>query len=377
MPVTNVDGLIENRVKAIQEYHKRCGLPRAELDVSGGADSAAMAGLLVLALGPDNCTFVHSRIETDPEQTARATALIGGLGARLIDIDLTPMFKMLVYKMEAQIGAAVYTHTLAQSDIPTAMTETEAVLTDIQDRLLDDPTILGSIKSCLRAPIGRGFNRLMGGGIRHGTGNECEDRFLRYYQKGGDGEVDTNPLEMLSKSEVYQLLWGLAQRFPEAAEAFRACIQCHPSADLWGPDTLPQLDETELQKWLGVNFTYGKVNPETGETLSFGTIERVSRFLDREASHLMPARLLVQDCMQGSKIETLLFSDFEVPWERCIAEAQQSKLFDGFTREQISSLLNAARRAEHTTRHKSNTNIPMLGTRQDLIAQNILSNDLV
>ena len=76
---------------------------------------------------------------------------------------------------------------------------------ELDTRVAKDPTILGSIRSCIRAPIGRGFNRMTGGGIRHGTGNECEDRFLRFYQKGGDGEVDTNPIAMLSKGEVYQV----------------------------------------------------------------------------------------------------------------------------------------------------------------------------
>ena len=65
-----------------------------------------------------------------------------------------------------------------------------------------------------------------GGGIRHGTGNECEDRFLRFYQKGGDGEVDTNPIAMLSKGEVFQLARGLG--VPQRV------LQALPSPDLWG-----------------------------------------------------------------------------------------------------------------------------------------------
>ncbi len=356
MPVKNINALIDNRVEAIRAYHKETGVPRAELDVSGGADSAAMAGLLVLALGPGRCTFVHSRINTNPEQTARAHALIEGLGARLIDIDLSGIFALLVQEMMESIAGA--TKENRKTD-PFAMAQ-------VISRLESDPTILGSIRSCIRAPIGRGFNRMMGNGIRHGTGNECEDRFLRYYQKGGDGEVDTNPIEMLSKSEVYQLLWGLAQRFPNAADAFKACIKCKPSADLWGKGD-EQTDEGELKKWLGVPFTYGRVGPETGEILSYGNIERVSRFLD--VSVFVPS--------YGYKpCSEVLFGDNPDLALLCAEATKRTDLFDGFSVAEIGLLLGAAVRAEKATRHKANGNIPMLGFREELVEAGILSNEL-
>ena len=48
---------------------------------------------------------------------------------------------------------------------------------------------------------------MTGNGLRHGTGNECEDRWLRFYQKGGDGEVDSNPIAMLSKGGIPAGTW--------------------------------------------------------------------------------------------------------------------------------------------------------------------------
>ena len=51
MPVSDVSALIQNRVQTLRSYHQDTGLERAELDLSGGIDSAVMAGLLVLALG--------------------------------------------------------------------------------------------------------------------------------------------------------------------------------------------------------------------------------------------------------------------------------------------------------------------------------------
>jgi hypothetical protein len=170
---------------------------------------------------------------------------------------------------------------------------------------------------------------------------------------------------MLSKSEVYQLLWGLAQQFPKAADAFKACIKCKPSADLWGKGD-EQTDEGELKKWLGVNFTYGRVDPETGEIQSYGTIERVSRFLDWSNGK------------QGGNIGEILFgkSEWIVTEAELLSWALESGYFPGFSTAEIGFLLGAAQRAEKATRHKANDNIPTLGTRQELVETEILSNDL-
>ena len=64
MPVLNPEALINNRVKAIRAYHESAGIQRAELDVSGGIDSAVMLMLLAEALGPDNVTAVYSSINS-------------------------------------------------------------------------------------------------------------------------------------------------------------------------------------------------------------------------------------------------------------------------------------------------------------------------
>ena len=245
----------------------------------------------------------------------------------------------------------------------------ESFRREIQERINKDPTIIGSIRSCLRAPIGRACNRLMGGGIRHGTGNECEDRFLRYYQKGGDGEVDTNPLAMLSKTEVFQLAWGLGERFPKARQAYIDTIKAKPSADLWGTGD-DHSDETEVRRWLKVPFTYGSIDPETGRVTSFGTIERVSRFLDNSmGGH--PVRFPQQILFGNAEIHDGL-------WREMADFSQDDGFFpwEDFTPVEVVSFLMAARYAEKTTRHKLNPNIPTLGTRQELVEQGLLSNEL-
>lgn len=365
MPVLDIDGLIKDRYLAIREFHRNAGVPRAELDMSGGADSAVMAGLLTLALGPENITLVHSRINTNEEQTSRAKALAEGLGVPLINFDMTEIFDALT----EQMGRALKATAPSASWWGTPnLSPGDDIIKQVTQRCESDPTIMGSLRSCIRAPIGRGFNRLMGNGIRHGTGNECEDRFLRYYQKGGDGEVDTNPMGFLSKSEVYQIAWGLAKKFPGAADAYKSVIRAKPSADLWGTG-VEHSDEAELVSWLKAPLTYGRVDPETGDITQYGTIERVNRVLD----------LPVIDSIKPYRVGEWLFQSEELHGEvlaRLITTAKMSGLFNSFSRPEVEALLLAARKAEATTRHKENPSIPTLGTRQDLVGQGLLSNNL-
>ncbi len=372
------NALLDNRIMALREAHQEAGIKRAELDLSGGIDSAVMAGLLVLALGPENVTLVHSRFATNPAQSDRARRLAKGLDCPLVEARLGATWNVLLDEMKKSLGDAGYN------------------MAEIEARIEKDPTILGSIRSCLRAPIGRGFNRLTGGGLRHGTGNECEDRWLRFYQKGGDGEVDSNPIAMLSKGEVYQLAWMLMKRLPKAAEAFRDTILATPSPDLWGTGDA-HTDEAELKTWLGVPFTYSRIDIETGEYSHVGLIERVSRFLDmpcpapssqgRIAEALFNKGLRTSDSpekvMQAARelmptCAEVLFAD-DLDTDDLIplaALAFSSGYFDGFEAKEIEAALLAARRAEKITRHKMNPNIPTYGTREELVRKGILTNDL-
>ena len=200
MPVLDTSLLIENRVQAVREFQQAANLGRAQIDISGGVDSATVGALLVLALGADNVTAVFSGIHSSPMARNLAHRQAEALGLKLIDDDLTREFDNRLRRMKNALKSAGY-------DLET-----------IEARIAEDPTVLGSFRSTLRAPLGRAYNRLTGDGLRYGTGNECEDRFLRFYQKGGDGEVDCNPLAMLSKGEVYQLAFALGV-IPEVLQA--------------------------------------------------------------------------------------------------------------------------------------------------------------
>ena len=333
MPVLNVDMLIENRVNAINSYHKETGIQRAQLDVSGGVDSAVMLGLLAKAVGPENITAVYSNINSSEDSAKRAQETADVFDVKLVSLDLNYNFDELYLTCLDQMLRSQGTYL--KKDIKS----------DIEKRMATDPTILGSFRSCIRAPIGRFMNRLAGNGIRHGTGNECEDRWLRFYQKGGDGEVDTNPISMLSKGEVFQLAVGLGVPM--------SVLSATPSPDLQGVGEAGHNDEDELKALTGVDWTYSKVNPNTGEYTSVGTIERMSRHLDE---------------FEQTEIQWASGRD----WEQAVKEN-----FSDMKEGEFKLYFDSYKSIEASTRHKMNPNIPCLGFgREDLLEIGAITNEL-
>lgn len=355
MPVLLPDALIDNRVEAIRQMHRNAGITRAELDLSGGNDSAVMLGLLVLALGAENVTTIFLGINSNPDACSRAKGLANALGVKFINFDGTFLFDRLLTDMKGAMILAGYDAA------------------EIDARIAADPTILGSIRSTLRAPWGRAANRLSGGGIRHGTGNEDEDRWVRFYQKGGDGEVDSNPISMLSKGETYQLARALGRRLnADAVAAFERIVQATPSADLWGNGDKHN-DESEIGNYLGVKgYPYYSYIDDADNYRTVGLIERVARFLDRDLS----ANFC--DNWDYESYNQALFDDEADPSlvNDLITEAKVAPEFVGIDPNDVESLLRRARVIERVTRHKLNPNCPSLGSRKDLVDAGILTNSL-
>lgn len=332
MPVLHAESLIDERVQAIRAMHREAGIDRAELDVSGGIDSAVMCGLLCRALGPTAVVFVYSGIHSSDQSRRHAQLVTEAFGARLTAVDVTEEYTRMAEKIRQ------------------AMIESGHDARAMAELREGAPAVDGSFRSCLRAPIGRYANRLFGGGIRHGTGNECEDRFVRFYQKGGDGEVDSNPIAMLSKGEVYQLARAL--RVP------RDIIDCEPTHDLHrGQET--SHDEVELERWTGVPWTYSRIDAATGSYRRVGTIERMSRLIDR---------VLAEAVGDGTSPDDARF------WGDPSLHAVAQGMLDGAGL--TPAHLVSAIRLEAQTRHKMNPNCPTLGDRWSLVRAGILSNEL-
>ncbi len=365
MPVLNSELLIDILVANLRGAHQNAGTQIAEVDLSGGIDSAVMLGLAVLAVGPRNVTAVHSNINSNPEQTARAQNIADAFGVPMSNLDLRNLNGVDVY------GA------LVEGMISALVACGKDTRENIEARIAKDPTILGSIRSTIRAPIGRGMNRLTGGGLRYGTGNEDEDRFLRFFQKGGDGEVDNNSIAILSKGETYQLALALGRRL-NAERAYLPIIEATPSPDLWGVGDAHS-DESELAKWLGVPFTYSRIDPETGGYKYVGTIERMNRTLDTLLPY-HPAPGGSVGLAVAVKFESVLFDDSinitPTVLDRLVDAARAYFPHDQYTYQEVSAFLLAARTAERKTRHKMNPNCPTYGSRNELLELGIITNAL-
>jgi NAD+ synthetase len=244
MSVKNPEKLVQIIVETMRQQAKEAHTNKAEIDISGGIDSAVVAALSCLAFAPENVIGVYSSIDSSPESQRRAILTAKAFGFKLVELDLTYIYEKIVEVVKDEFE-------FLNISVPSPE---------------DNPTIYGGLRSCLRAPIGRFINRMFGGGIRQGTGNRDEDDLLRFYQKGGDGEVDCNWIGGLFKSEV----WELAEYLGVPKEI----VDAKPTPDLWGSGDTHN-DEDELKEITGVDLTYGRPGEE------MGTIEWIIREDDR------------------------------------------------------------------------------------------------
>jgi NAD+ synthetase len=285
MAIKNMERLIEMIVERMRSQAAQARVQRAEVDISGGIDSATVAALAVRAFGAENVIGVYSSINSTESSRLLARQVSRALGFPMLELELSAVYEQIVELVEAEF------------------TRLGLPFPDRDD--LAHRTVFGSLRSCLRAPVGRFVNRAFKGGIRQGTGNRDEDELLRFYQKGGDGEVDCNWIAGLFKSEV----WELAAYLGVPGEV----IEARPTPDLWG--VADHTDEGELEELTGVPLTYTRPGG------AMGTIEWVSRENERTG------------CITGDA-----------------ADASLAGL--GYDEEQ-ARLIEAVRHMERITRHKA------------------------
>jgi len=303
MAIKDAARLVEMIVGRMQDQARQAGVERAEVDISGGIDSAAVAALAVRAFGPDKVVGVYTAIQSSDASRRRARLVAARFGFPLVELDLSDVYRSIV-------SAARQEFSRLGLSFPDE--------SDPAQR-----TAFGGLRSCLRAPVGRFVNRAFGGGIRQGTGNRDEDELLRFYQKGGDGEVDCNWIAGLFKSEV----WELAAHLGVPQEV----IDARPSPDLWAVGE-SHTDEGELEQLTGVALTYTRPGGP------MGTIEWASRQNERDG------------CITGNS-----------------AELPPAGL--GYDGDQ-ARVIAAIRKMERATRHKAQP--PSQLARQELLAEGVV-----
>lgn len=177
----NVDKTVNEIIEFIRNYYKNNNLKGAVLGISGGKDSAVVAGLFVKALGKENVIGVWMPCHSKDEDKQNAIKLANHFGFELKEFDLTGIYDNYV-KQFAEISNPL-------------------------EKELKDANI--NIKPRLRTMTLYYYAAYLtqkhkGVYIVPGTSNKCEI-YVGYFTKGGDDVADIKVLADLTTEEVIKV----------------------------------------------------------------------------------------------------------------------------------------------------------------------------
>ena len=171
----------EKIIQFIRKYYEENQLGGVIIGISGGKDSAVVAGLFCEALGPSNVVGVTLPCHSKDEDQKDALLVSEKFGFPLFNIDLTSIYDL--FHKQIDLLGNFTSENLKNSDI------------NIKPRLrMSSLYYLAPLMSSLK---GKTY-------IVAGTSNKCEI-YVGYFTKGGDGVSDINVLAELMVSEVIQL----------------------------------------------------------------------------------------------------------------------------------------------------------------------------
>ena len=201
-----------NEALIVRARELAIGCEKVFLSVSGGIDSATVAGILCRAFGSGNVVGLYRDIRSNPQHYEDVKLLQEVLGFKLIQLDLNSIYDSLLADLKKQF-------------LVSGLPWTEDGDVAMKNGLMN---AYASFKSRLTTPLAGFISKAIDGGHGRifGTGNGEEDGLLRYFDKFGDGAVDNNIINGLNKAEVRQLARYLG--IPERI------ILKKPSADLEG-----------------------------------------------------------------------------------------------------------------------------------------------
>lgn len=192
------------------------GAERFVLGLSGGIDSAVVAGLCARAAGPERVLGVMMPSASNPDDHACAREVAETFGLKSTTIDLTSLAENFYASVPG--ASMIYSEVLAEESGSGAQGRSQLARANVRPRLR-------MITLYYLANLSRG--------IVVGTGNKTE-LMIGYFTKYGDGGVDILPLTDLYKYEVKAIARAIG--VPESV------ITRPPSAGLWAGQT----DEQEI-----------------------------------------------------------------------------------------------------------------------------------
>ena len=165
----------------IRDYYQKNKLKGAVLGISGGKDSAVVAGLMCEALGSENVVGVTLPCHSKEADAADAMLVSEKFGFEMLNIDLTSVFD--AFKNEAMKLGDFTSEECKNSDI------------NLKPRLrMSSVYYLAALLSATRG----------GTYIVPGTSNACE-LYVGYFTKGGDSVYDIAPIYSLTVEEVIKV----------------------------------------------------------------------------------------------------------------------------------------------------------------------------
>lgn len=165
----------ENIIRFIQKYYKDNNLGGAVLGISGGKDSAVVAGLMVKAIGAENVYGLWLPCYSSEEDKKLSIKVCEHLGIKYFERDLTQAYESIALINDPLTGG-----------------EFKDANINLKPRLR--MATVYYYAAMLSQVTGKPF-------IVPGTSNACE-LYVGYFTKGGDSVCDIKPIADLTVDEV-------------------------------------------------------------------------------------------------------------------------------------------------------------------------------
>ena len=177
----NAERESKNIIEFIRNYYKDNNLKGAIIGISGGKDSAVVAGLFTKALGSENVIGVTLPCHSKDEDKSHAKLVSDYYGFKLINFDITSVFDGFKEEL-TNLGT---------------FKEEQTINSDINLK----PRLRMAILYYLAALYSAVNN---GTYLVAGTSNKCE-LYVGYFTKGGDSVHDISPIADFTTEEVIKI----------------------------------------------------------------------------------------------------------------------------------------------------------------------------